>query len=183
MGQPGEFREGTYWLGAALAGVAMGIGSSLPFLNMCDLCCCMWAWGPAVGLVYFMGREGYRVTPMTGLVSALAATIVGCMILLPISAVMMFLVSNPAEAFLQLERDNPGMLGPDLKNFLNRPDAVLLIWLAQGLGSALSFSLTAGLAGMIAGHFWRNDPPLAPPPGSDAPKPALPLAPPGEPVA
>ena len=162
---------------ALLGGLAIGVLSALPVINVAN-CCCAWILFGGALAAYLMQQNhpepiGVGDGAVVGLLAGVAGTFVWLVISIPISSVM-----APFQAqMVQRALRNASDMAPEARVFLES----LSTGPAVGLGLAFGFlvmlclSSVFGMAGGLFGAlmFRKNAPPPSPPP----PPPPPPLPP------
>ena len=157
---------------AILGGVAIGVLSSLPIVNLVNVCCCAWVIAGGALAAYLMQQnhplpisagDGAIVGLMAGAVGA----VVGTLIAIPIAMLM-----GPLQAgFLEGLLENTNDLPPEARNILEQMRGGMMGGAVAGIGFIITmffslciysvFGLLGGLLG--ATMFKKNTPPPAPP--------------------
>jgi hypothetical protein len=160
---------------ALLAGVAIGVLSSLPLVNLANLCCCAWVlFGGALASYLMQQNHPAPITAgdgaIVGLLAGIVGAVVGTLISIPISMAMGPFQAAMVERVLQSARDMPPEARDILENMQTGP--------AIGVGLFLSFlaMLVAGcffglIGGLIGALIFKKDlPPAVPPPPPPVPR-------------
>ncbi|MCC7035602.1 MAG: hypothetical protein IT179_22510 [Acidobacteria bacterium] len=150
---------------ALLGGVAMGVLSALPVINLAN-CCCAWILFGGGLAAYLMQQQ--RPDPITVGDGALVGLMAGA-----IGAVVWTIVAIPLNAALvpfqagMLEQVMSSDMPPEAREFLE----ALKSGPAMGVAAVVGFFITlcvCGVFGMIGGLFgalfFRKNPPPPPPP-------------------
>ena len=154
---------------ALLAGVAIGVLSALPVVNMVNACCCAWVLFGG-GLAAYLMQQNHP-EPITtgdgavvGLLAGLFGAVVGTLLSIPLTLMMGPFQGQMVERVLESARDMP----PEARRILESMRGGAAI----GIGLVFSFLMMAtagaifGLIGGLLGAlmFRKNTPPPAPPP-------------------
>ena len=153
---------------ALLGGVAIGVLSALPVINLAN-CCCAWIlFGGALAAYLMQQNHPEPIQIGDGAIAGLLAGSVGALVWLivsiPISAVMAPLQSEMAQRMLR----NASDMAPELRSVLESMQGGPAI----GLGLLFGFFLmlcVSTLFGMLGGLFGalmfrKSPPPVMPPP-------------------
>jgi hypothetical protein len=157
---------------ALLGGVAIGVLSALPVVNVVNFCCCAWVIGGGVLAAYLMQQnhpqpvsagDGVVVGLMAGAIGAVTASVLA----IPISLAMGPFQVEMLERVLESARDMP----PEVRTMLEQLRGGVGGAAVAGIGFvfALIFSLffysIFGLVGGLVGAlmFRKNVPPPPPP--------------------
>ncbi|HYU78581.1 MAG TPA: hypothetical protein VEK56_06330 [Vicinamibacterales bacterium] len=154
---------------ALLGGIALGVLSALPVVNLANLCCCAWViFGGALAAYLMQQSHPAPINAGDGAIVGLLAGIFGAMVStllsIPIALAMGPFQAQILDRVLESARDLPPEVRSILENMRGGP--------ALGLGLILSFigmlivGSFFGLIGGIVGAllFSRNVPPPPPPP-------------------
>lgn len=163
---------------ALLAGLAIGVLSALPVINLANVCCCAWVLLGGALAAYLMQQnypgpitsgDGAVVGLLAGAVGAVVSTLVS----IPISFALGPFQAQVIERVLETARDMPPEAREVLESMRGGP--------AIGVGIVLSFfvmlvvgtlfGLIGGLIGAVL--FRKNAPPPPPPPPPGVPPPPL----------
>jgi uncharacterized membrane protein YeaQ/YmgE (transglycosylase-associated protein family) len=154
---------------ALLAGVAIGVLSALPVINMANLCCCAWVlFGGALASYLMQQNHPAPITAgdgaIVGLLAGVVGAVVGTLISIPLTIAMGPFQAELLERVLEGARDMP----PEARNILEG----MRVGPAIGIGLIFSFfamlvagcffGLIGGLVGALL--FKKNVPALPPPP-------------------
>lgn len=152
---------------ALLGGVAIGVLSALPVINVAN-CCCAWIlFGGALAAYLMQQNHPEPIQAGDGALVGLMAGVVGAFVWLiitvPISAVMAPLQNQMMQRVLRNSQDMP----PEIRELLQSMSSGS----ASGVGLVLGFFVmlfVSSLFGMLGGVFgalmFKKDPPSFPPP-------------------
>lgn len=175
---------------ALLGGVALGVLSALPIINIAN-CCCAWILLGGGLAAYQLQQDrpapiSYGDGALVGLLAGLIGAVVWTLVAIPVGAVMMPLQNSMMAQIASQSADMP----PEAREFFAMLDSAP----ARGLAAVIGFILKAivcGIFGLIGGLFgtvfFRKSPPPAPdtswppPPSSFTPPPLPPIPPAGQP--
>jgi hypothetical protein len=161
MGQP-----------ALIGGLVIGVLSSLPLINLGNLCCCLWVVsGGAVAAYLLQQNQTQAITPGDGALVGLFAGIIGAgvgfLISIPISLLMEPVQRAMIQRTLEMSGDMPPAIREILQNYGEPRTAAGLVgrlflrvvgfFIMLCIGSI--FSTLGGLLG--AAIFKKNTPPVA----------------------
>ena len=185
---------------ALLGGVAIGVLSALPVVNLVNFCCCAWVVFGGALAVYLM-QQNYAA-PVTagdgavvGLMAGAIGAVIGSLLSIPVALALGPFQAQWVERVLQGTQDMP----PEVRSVFEQMRNGMAGGALMGIGFIVSvlfslcfysvFGLLGGLLGAVM--FRRNTPPPPPPPyaptgGFDPapfapPPPPLPPAPPPPP--
>jgi hypothetical protein len=150
---------------ALLGGVAIGILSALPVINLAN-CCCAWILFGGGLAAYLMQQQ--RPDPITvgdgalvGLVAGAIGAVVWTIVAIPLNAVLV-----PFQAGM-LEQAMSSDMPPEAREFLEMLRSGPVMGVAAVVGFFITLCVTS-VFGMIGGLFgalfFRKNPPPAPPP-------------------
>jgi hypothetical protein len=152
---------------AIIGGVALGVLSALPVVNIANLCCCLWViCGGAVAVFVLQQRQG-AVTPgegaVVGLLAGVAGTFVYLLLAIPINLFMAPFQRQMMERLAEL----PNM-PPWLRDLADRPPEPLPILLFLDFVIRLFVhSLFSTLGGVLGAMLFGRK---APPPAAERPR-------------
>jgi hypothetical protein len=172
---------------ALLAGVVIGVLSSLPVVNAGNCCCCMWVvGGGALGAWLLQQNTVRAITIAEGMLVGLLAGVVGAAIAVPVSLASQSLLGGLGDGRDVIDRilERAGSMPPELREALEHARSSSLT-----SGGALTVLLTfvmslvinlifATLGGLLGALFFRRGPET-----SDWASPAGPPPPPIPPAA
>jgi hypothetical protein len=153
---------------ALLAGVAIGVLSALPVVNMVNACCCAWVICGGALAAYLMQQN--HPAPITtgdgaivGLLAGLFGAVVGTVLSIPLTMMMGPFQAEMMERMLESARDMP----PEAREFLESMSGGA----AMGIGLVFTFfmmSVTGAIFGLVGGilgalMFRKDGPPPTPP--------------------
>jgi hypothetical protein len=156
---------------ALLGGVAIGVLSALPVVNLGNCACCAWVIVGGMLAAYLMQQnypqpvsagDGAIVGLMAGVVGAVVWTVIS----IPLSSAMAGLNSQMMEQALENAQDMP----PELRSFLESIGSGGAAGVAGVIGFIFmlcvcsAFGLVGGILGALV--FRKNAPPPPPPPPS-----------------
>ena len=159
---------------ALLAGVAIGVLSALPIVNLLNFCCCGWVLIGGALAAYLMQQN--HVAPIdigdgaiVGLLAGIIGAIVGSILAVPIA---LTIGTSPAQVFeqaLESAQDLPPEVRSVLEYFSSR--AALGVLVAVNAVLMLIVGSIFGLIGGVFGAllFRKNLPPVPPPPSPPIP--------------
>ncbi len=163
---------------ALLAGVAIGVLSALPVVNIVNFCCCAWVvMGGALAAYLMQQNHPEPVSAGDGAVAGLMAgavgAIVGSTLAIPISMALGPFQADMLERILSGTQDMP----PEFRDILDQMrggmgsgmmmGAAFLFTLMFTLVFYSIFGLLGGLLGAVM--FRKNVPPQPPPPSGFGP--------------
>jgi hypothetical protein len=169
---------------ALLAGVAIGVLTALPLINIVNLCCCAWVvFGGALAAYLMQQNHPAPITSgdgaIVGLLAGAAGAVIGTLISIPLSLAMGPYSLEMVDRVLQNTQDLP----PEVRGIFEQWRTNMATGAVVGLGLILSlffslcfysvFGLLGGLLGAVL--FKKNEPPPPPPPS--------PLMPPLPPIS
>jgi hypothetical protein len=160
--QPAKFQP------ALLGGVAIGILSALPVINVAN-CCCAWIlFGGALAAYLMQANHPEPIQVGDGAIVGLLAGLIGAVVWLivsvPINIVMAPLQNEMTQRFLRDASDLPPELRTMLESFSG--GATIGIGLVFGFFVMLVVSTLFGMLGGLFGAllFKKSQPPVIPPP-------------------
>jgi hypothetical protein len=154
---------------ALIGGVAIGVLSALPVVNIANLCCCGWILCGGALAAYLMQQnhpEPIQVGDgaIAGLLAGLTGAVVWLVLSIPLGIAMAPLQSRMTQQVLQ----NASEMAPEMRSFLEGMSGRPII----GLGLVFSFFVmlvVSPLFGLLGGLFgalmFKKSPaPVIPPP-------------------
>ena len=170
---------------ALLSGVAIGVLTALPLINIVNLCCCAWVVFGGALAAYLMQQNhpapiGSGDGAIVGLMAGATGAVIGSLINIPLTMAMGPFSMEMIDRVLQNTQDMP----PEVRAIFEQWRTNMASGAAIGIGFIFSllfslcfysvFGLLGGLLGAVL--FRKNLPPPPPPPPS-------PLVPPMPPVS
>lgn len=175
--KPSKFRS------AGLAGVAMGVVSSMPGLSLINCCCCAGIIGGGVLAMYLYKQEFREDMPplettdglilgiLAGLVGAFSATVINLMILLVFGSWEAEMMRGIMDKILDsIERSGsiPGSAADNMRTMLDdaMKQSMSVVGILSGLiMNLIIFPIFGMLGGLLGYSFFRPKPvpPSAPP--------------------
>jgi hypothetical protein len=153
---------------ALIGGVAIGVLSALPFINVAN-CCCAWILFGG-GLAAYLMQQSHPEPiligdgAIVGLMAGIAGAFVWLIASVPINLAMAPFQSRMAQETLR----NASDIAPELRELIERFSNGPVIGLGMLLGFFLMLviSTTFGMLGGLFGAllFRKNPPPVMPPP-------------------
>jgi hypothetical protein len=160
---------------ALLGGLAIGVLTSLPVVNIVNLCCCAWVVSGGALSAYMLQQN--RQQPLSagdgaivGLMAGAIGALIGAVISIPIAMAMGPFQLEMMDRVLQGAEDMP----PEVRAWFEQWRTGMMSGAAIGVGFVISvlfslclysvFGLLGGLLGAIM--FRKNAPPPPPPPVS-----------------
>ena len=145
---------------AITGGLALGVLSSIPFINYLNACCCLWAQGGGALTVWLLNKQRpgtlkYSDGALGGVLSGLIGAIVATIISIPIQ--MLMLTPETVEQVrsqLQQAQMPPEMV--DMIMSFMRPGFNLSFTLIQLLLNMLLLGLFAMIGGIIAAAIFAR---------------------------
>lgn len=156
---------------ALLGGVAIGVLSALPVVNVANLCCCAWVvFGGALAAYLMQQNQPAPVTAgdgaIVGLLAGAFGAVVGSVLSIPIAMAMGPFQAEMIERVLQSAQDMP----PEVRSWFEQwrggmTGGAIGIGFVVSLFFSLFFYSLFGLFGGILGAvmFRKNIPPPPPP--------------------
>jgi hypothetical protein len=154
---------------AVLAGLAMGVLSALPIVNLLNYCCCGWVvFGGALAAYLMQQNHADPIEIGDGALVGLLAGVIGAVVATVLSIPLAFIFGiSPAQIFqqaLESAQDMP----PEVRSVLEYMSSGAATGILLAVSSVLMlivgsvFGLIGGIVGALL--FRRNVPPAAPPP-------------------
>jgi hypothetical protein len=178
---------------ALLGGVAIGVLSALPVVNIGNFCCCAWVLLGGVLAAYLMQQNHPAPVAagdgaLVGLMAGAIGAVVGSLLAIPISMAMGPFQMQILERVMETSRDMP----PEVRSIFEQLRGSMLGGAVVGIGLIITLLVTAcvysvfGLLGGVIGAamFKKNVPPPPPPPTGFTPPtftPPSPFPPPSPP--
>jgi len=180
---------------ALIGGIILGILSSIPFVNLANICCCAWVIvGGAIAAKMLINRSPvYPVTSGDGAIVGLLAGVVGSALYLFIGFPLALLVNQAGTGpFLEWVKGmtNDPNAQEQIDQFIRMQQQGRSLGqsIIQGLLSwaifsviAIGFAALGGLLGVALFEKRKGGPPQAYPPPGYPPPPSYPPPPPGYP--
>jgi hypothetical protein len=157
---------------ALLGGVAIGVLSALPVINIANLCCCAWVvFGGALAAYLMQQNHPAPIAAgdgaLVGLMAGALGAVVGAVISIPIALMMGPWQAQLFERILETSADMP----PELRSFFEQLQGGLaggavagLAFFAALMFSAIIYSIFGLLGGLLGAVIFRKNAPPPPPP-------------------
>ena len=157
---------------AVFGGVAIGVLSALPVVNIVNFCCCAWVvFGGALAAYLMQQNHQAPISAgdgaVVGLMAGAIGAVVGSLLAIPISLAMGPFQADMIERVLQSTQDLP----PEVRSIFEQMRSGMISGAAVGIGLIFSllfslcfysiFGLLGGLLGAVM--FKKNTPPAPPP--------------------
>jgi hypothetical protein len=167
---------------AVLGGLAIGVLSALPFVNIVNLCCCAWVVFGGALATYLMqqnhpGPVDAGDGAIVGLMAGALGAIIGSLLTIPIAMAMGPFQADMLREVLENTQDMP----PEVRNWFERWSGGMATGAAVGVGFIFSalislffYSLFGMLGGLLGAVMFRKNTPPPPPPVSGFQPPPLP---------
>jgi hypothetical protein len=165
---------------ALLGGIAIGVLSALPIVNVVNLCCCAWVvFGGALAAYLMQQNQPAPVSAGDGAIVGLMAGAIGAFVFsvlaIPIGLALGPFQAQLLERMIESARDMP----PELRGMIEQMRDSIGGGAVLGIGFFISliiylcmysvFGLVGGLVGAVM--FRKNTPPPAPPASAFEPPP------------
>ena len=151
---------------ALIGGVALGILSALPGLNLCNCVCCAWAIGGGIAAAYLYVRDSqFPVTMGRGAGVGLLAGVTGAIICVLFSIPLQLISTGGENQSAIMEHvqelmarypDFPEEARQNVESFLLRDDFMILFTFYSFFINMIFFSLFAMLGGAIGVAFFEK---------------------------
>jgi len=165
MPQPPKLQPALY------AGLAMGVLSALPVVNLGNCLCCLWVVGGGALAVYLMQQNHpYPVTAadgaLVGLLAGMIGAVVSGLLSIPINMAMGPVLERFIQGLLLSNPEIPSETKSAIENMMARNTGSVLTTIV-GIGFGMVVGAVFGLLGGLLGvaMFKKNAPP-PPPPGT-----------------
>jgi hypothetical protein len=157
---------------ALLSGVAIGVLSALPVVNVANLCCCAWVvFGGALAAYLLQQNQPTAVTggdgALVGLMAGAIGAVVGAVLSIPIAMAMGPFQAEMIDSILRGAEDMP----PEVRAWFEQWRGGMATGAAAGLGFLFSlffslffFSIFGMFGGILGALLFRRNPPPPPPP-------------------
>ena len=152
---------------ALLAGVVIGVLSSLPFVSAGNCCCCMWVvGGGALGAWLLQQNTARAITIAEGMLVGLVAGVIGAIVAVPVSLLTHAALGGLADGRELIDRilERSGSMPPEVREALERARSSSLT-AGGALTVAVSFLFSlivnlvfATLGGLLGALFFRKGP-------------------------
>lgn len=179
---------------ALLGGVAIGVLSALPVVNMVNMCCCAWVvFGGALAVYLLQQNHPAPVSTgdaaLVGLMAGAIGAVVGAVVSIPIAMAMGPLRADLIDRVLENARNLP----PEVRGILDQMRVGVAGGAFMGVAFVLGllftgffYSVFGLLGGVLGAVMFRKNAPPPPPPGGTGFTPASftpppPFAPPPPP--
>lgn len=176
---------------ALLGGVAIGVLSALPVVNLANFCCCAWVVSGGALAVYLMQQN--HPAPVSagdgaiaGLMAGAIGAVIGTVLSIPVALAMGPFQAQMIERVLQGTQDMP----PEVRSIFEQMRSGIGSGAALGIGFIFSlffslcfYSIFGLLGGLLGAVMFRKNTPPPPPPfaptgGFEPPPPFAPPPPP-----
>jgi hypothetical protein len=157
---------------ALLAGLAIGVLSSLPVVNIVNLCCCAWVvFGGALAAYLMQQNHPAPITTgdgaLVGLMAGAIGAVVGSLVAIPLTMLM-----GPYQAQM-FERmiENSGDMPPEVREMLEQWGSGMAGGAMMGIAfifslifSLIVYSIFGLFGGLIGAAIFKSKTPPPPPP-------------------
>ena len=155
---------------ALLGGVAMGVLSALPIVNLGNCACCAWLIVGGVLAAYLMQQNHPEPVQVgDGAIVGLMAGVVGAIVVTVVSIPLSMMMGGLQGGFLEQAMANAGDMPPEVREMLEGMAATGAVGIMATVVSFFMWLVLGTLFGMIGGIlgamiFRKNAPPPPPPP-------------------
>jgi hypothetical protein len=159
---------------AILGGVAIGVLSSLPVVNLVNVCCCAWVIAGGALAAHLLQQNSTQPISagdgaVVGLMAGAVGAIVGTLIAIPIAMLM-----GPLQAgFLEGLLENADDLPPEARNNLEQMRGGMIGGAVAGIGFIITlffslciYSVFGLLGGLLGAAISKKNTPPPPPPNA-----------------
>lgn len=158
---------------ALVGGMALGILSTVPIINMVNCACCAWAIGGGILAANMYIKESSMIVTLgrgagLGLVAGIIGAVINLFFSIPIQLLLNRGISADVSKYLQeiLSRtaDVPPEVQRTIEELATRSDLSVLILTVGFIGNLILFSLFAMIGGAIGVAIFEKRKPGNPPP-------------------
>jgi Family of unknown function (DUF5518) len=161
---------------ALVGGAVMGVLSALPFINVGNVCCCLWVVSGGLVAAYMLQQnQTTPITPGDGALVGLLAGIVGAFVTFVLSIPIGLLMEPMQRAMVQRTLEMAGSMPPEIRQILENygtPRSGIgilgrMIFRVIGLFFMLAIgSIFSTLGGLLGAALFKKGAPPAPQPQS-----------------
>jgi hypothetical protein len=157
---------------ALFGGVAIGVLSALPVVNIVNFCCCAWVvFGGALAVYLLQQNHPYPVSTgdgaVVGLMAGAIGAVVGTVLTIPIALAMGPFQADMLERVMEGARDLP----PEVQSIFEQMRGSMTTGAVLGIGFIFSllfslcfYSIFGLLGGLLGSVMFRKNTPPSPPP-------------------
>jgi hypothetical protein len=152
---------------AIIGGVVVGLLSSIPFVNIANYCCCLWAiLGGAIASYIYIKASPVPIKTGEGAVMGVLAGVVGAIIYIVVGIPLTIIAGGAMRVFIlrMMENADPSMAREVRRNMMAQSIPATIL---AGFGGAIlliGFSTIGGLLGVSIFEKRKGDPNMPPPP-------------------
>lgn len=152
---------------ALLGGVAIGVLSALPVINLAN-CCCAWVlFGGALAAYLMQQNHPVRVSAGDGALVGLMAGAIGAVVWFALSIPLQMVLGPLQAGMLERAMQNANDMPPEFRDFLEqlRGNGAILgvAWLVSFVISLCIWSLFGMVGGVLGALYFAKDGPPPPP--------------------
>jgi len=150
---------------ALFGGLLIGVLSSVPFVSVGNLCCCLWVVSGGVLTAYLLQQEKPEpIEAGEAALGGLVAGLIGAVISILVSQVLLSVTGPMVQEQIRRALESNPDVPPEMKDMITRftsGGGIALLQLAITLPIYAIFGLLGGLLGMAI--FKKKTPPAAAP--------------------
>jgi len=154
---------------AFFGGLFLGVLSALPFVNLANCCCCLWAIAGGVLATYLRQQNSrYQVTAAEGALMGLMAGAIGAVIYVVISIPLQAITGPMQQQMFERMMSAQGDMPPEMRDLMDRMGsgaAVGVMGVALVI-NAVFYTVFALVGGLLGVALFKKDAPPPPPPGT-----------------
>jgi uncharacterized protein YqgC (DUF456 family) len=150
---------------AIIGGVVVGLLSAIPFVNLPNICCCLWAiLGGAIASYMYIKNSPTPVKTGEGAILGVLAGVVGAVIYIVIGIPLSILAGNALSGLIvkMLENADPSSARQMRRQMMNQSVVMSVVWGFVWALLLLVFSTLGGLIGVPIFEKRKGNP--TPPP-------------------
>jgi hypothetical protein len=152
---------------ALFGGLFIGVLSALPFVNLGNCCCCLWAIAGGVLATYLRQQNSrYQVTSAEGALVGLMAGAIGGVIYVVLSLALQPLIGPMSQQWMEAMMSSQGDLPPEVRDMMENMGSVTAIMGITLFFNAIFYTIFGLLGGLLGVALFKKDAPPPPPPGT-----------------
>jgi hypothetical protein len=151
---------------AFFGGLFIGVLSALPFVNMGNCCCCLWAISGGVLATYLRQQNSrYQVTAAEGALVGLMAGAIGGVIYVVLSLALMPILGPMQQQLVEGMMRGQGDVPPEIRDMFENMGSMTAMAGVMHVFSAIIYTVFGLLGGLLGVALFKKDAP-PPPPGT-----------------
>jgi hypothetical protein len=152
---------------AFFGGLFIGVLSALPFVNMANCCCCLWAISGGVLATYLRQQNSrYQVPAAEGALVGLMAGAIGGVIYVVLSLALMPILGPMQQQMFEGIMRGQEDLPPEFREMFENMGSMTAMVGVMHVFTAIIYTVFGLLGGLLGVALFKKDAPPPPPPGT-----------------